>query len=231
MQGTTRPAVPRAVAIAIAVVAAVWLLFGCASTVPVDSEAVAPAIGEAEGAIDVEVDPGDDGDEPHGDEHVSDPEPGPDLPPDPDPAPPPGPDPVPAPPPGPVGVLHALVNEARASPRTCGARGSFEAAQPLALEARLMVAAQRHSDDMHANGFMSHTGSDGSTLAQRVEREGYAWRALGENVARGYVTPEGVMSAWLASDGHCANVMNPAFVELGLGLEGWSWTQLFARPW
>ncbi|TVR91163.1 MAG: CAP domain-containing protein [Trueperaceae bacterium] len=128
-------------------------------------------------------------------------------------------------------ALHALVNEARGSPRTCGALGPFEAAQPMALEVRLMTAAQRHSDDMHVNGFMGHTGSDGSTLQQRVEREGYAWRALGENVAWGYATPESVMSAWLASDGHCANVMNPAFVELGLGLEGRSWTQVFARPW
>ena len=93
-----------------------------------------------------------------------------------------------------------------------------------------MAAAQRHSTDMDTTGFMGHTGSDGSTLSLRVEREGYAWRALGENVARGYVTPEAVMSAWLASDGHCANVMNPAFDELGLGLEGWSWTQVFARP-
>lgn len=85
--------------------------------------------------------------------------------------------------------------------------------------------------DMHEHGFMRHTGSDGSSPADRVEREGYAWRRLSENVASGYPTPEAVMAAWLGSDGHCANIMDARVTELGLGLEGVRWTLLFARPW
>ena len=164
-----------------------------------------------------------------------DPDPGvePEPEPDPDPGPDPGPDPDPAPAPisGPVAVLYDLVNAARAEQRSCGTEGVFAAAAPLTLDARLMAAAQKHSADMHQHGFMSHIGSDGSTLRQRVEREGYAWRRLSENVAWGYAMPEGVMAAWLGSDGHCANIMDPQVSELGLGLEGVRWTQVFAKPW
>lgn len=125
--------------------------------------------------------------------------------------------------------LHALVNEARSEARTCG-DVQYGAAPPLALEPRLMAAAQKHSVDMHEHGFMSHTGSDGSTLSERVEREGYAWRQLGENVAWGYTTPESVMAGWLGSPGHCSNLMRPGYTELGLGREGHRWTQVFAQP-
>lgn len=167
---------------------------------------------------------------------VPDPQPDPQSDPDrgvePDPGPDPDPDPDPAPAPisGPIAVLHDLVNAARAEQRSCGTEGVFAAAAPLSLDVRLMAAAQKHSVDMHENGFMSHIGSDGSTLRQRVEREGYAWSRLSENVAWGYATPEGVMAAWLGSDGHCANIMDPQVSELGLGLEGVRWTQVFARP-
>jgi uncharacterized protein YkwD len=125
--------------------------------------------------------------------------------------------------------LLALVNEARAQPRTCGAT-AFAATHPLVVEPRLMAAAHGHSADMAANGFMSHTGSDGSTLAQRVDRQGYAWARLGENVAWGFGSPEAVMGAWLGSPGHCANIMRPGYAELGIGLVGTHWTQVFAQP-
>ena len=125
--------------------------------------------------------------------------------------------------------LHTLVNEARAEARTCG-EAAHAAAPPVALESRLMAAAQKHSVDMHEHGFMSHTGSDGSTLPERVEREGYAWSQLGENVARGYTTPESVMAGWLGNPGHCTNLMRSGYTELGLGRSDAYWTQVFAVP-
>ena len=126
-------------------------------------------------------------------------------------------------------AVVVLVDEARSQPRTCGAT-AYAATHPLAAEPRLTAAAQRHSGDMHANGFMSHTGSDGSSLRQRVEREGYAWSRVGENVAWGYGSPEAVMVGWLSSPGHCANIMRPEYTVIGLGLAGTHWTQVFAHP-
>lgn len=127
-------------------------------------------------------------------------------------------------------ALHELVNDARATARSCGAHGWFDAAPPLALEARLTRAAQLHSEDMRESGKMSHTGSDGSTLAQRIDRQGYAWASAGENVAWGHPTPEAVVAGWLGSDGHCANLMHAGFTDLGAGEDGSFWTLVFARP-
>lgn len=137
--------------------------------------------------------------------------------------------------PGPVvdelgAELLALVNEARAEPRGCGARGEHDAAAPLALEARLTRAARLHSGDMFELQYFSHTGADGSSPSERVTREGYDWAAVGETIARGFGTPEAVVDAWLASDGHCAVLMHPRFAELGAGEEGRYWTLVFARP-
>ncbi len=125
--------------------------------------------------------------------------------------------------------LHALVNEARGDDRRCGDE-SFPAAEPLALHEDLMQAAQAHSDDMHEGGFLDHTGSDGSGVSDRVERTDYGWSSLGEIVARGYGTPEAVMEAWLASPAHCGIIMRSDYTELGMGVAGTSWTQVFARP-
>jgi uncharacterized protein YkwD len=127
-------------------------------------------------------------------------------------------------------TLHRLVNEARATARSCGTGGWFEAAQPLALEPRLTRAAQLHADDMRDSGRMSHTGSDGSGLAERIDRQGYAWGSAGENVAWGHRTPEAVMAGWLGSDGHCANLMHDGFADLGAGESGSFWALVFARP-
>lgn len=77
---------------------------------------------------------------------------------------------------------------------------------------------------------MSHVGSDGSKLGARVTREGYQWSTVGENVAWGYRTVASVMAGWLASSGHCKNIMNPYFTELGAAEVNYYWTQVFARP-
>jgi len=132
-----------------------------------------------------------------------------------------------------VSTLNELVvrvNEARAEGRDCGSRGWFDAAPPLRSEPRLMGVAQAHSEDQQARGVMSHRGSDGSSPSQRVSDAGYVWRTVGENVAWGYPSAASVLDGWLGSPGHCANLMNPAFEDLGVGRAGGYWTQVFAAP-
>jgi uncharacterized protein YkwD len=84
---------------------------------------------------------------------------------------------------------------------------------------------------------MEHTGRDGSSPAQRVTRSGYRWRATGENLASGVMTPEEVIAGWLESPDHCANLMDPAFSEMGVGFgvnprdeRGVYWALEFGRP-
>jgi uncharacterized protein YkwD len=100
---------------------------------------------------------------------------------------------------------------------------------PLTVNAKLTEAAQAHSADMAAHRNMSHTGSDGSDPGDRITRAGYTWSAYGENVAYGYATPEQVMTGWMNSPGHRANILNCSFKEIGVGLAqpGSYWTQDF----
>ncbi len=108
------------------------------------------------------------------------------------------------------------INAARAAGADCRTGGRFAPAAPLTWNAKLTQAAEGHSQDMVAKNFFSHTSSNGSTLSNRVDATGYVWTALGENIAAGYVGIDAVMAGWVASDGHCANLMNPSFKEVGL---------------
>jgi hypothetical protein len=105
---------------------------------------------------------------------------------------------------------------------------------PLRTNNRLHNAAQRHSEDMARHQFMSHTGSDGSTMGQRITATGYSFSRAGENVAMGQRDVSGVMNSWVNSPGHYNNLIGQ-FVEVGLGLARDSngrnyWTQKFATP-
>ncbi|MEJ2288215.1 MAG: CAP domain-containing protein [Deinococcales bacterium] len=133
-----------------------------------------------------------------------------------------------APPPQ-AATLLGLVNQARSSARSCGTT-PYGAAPPLALDGRLTRAAQLHSQDMETNDFFSHTGSNGSSLGQRLEAQGYAYSWAGEDIAYGFTSPETVMAAWLKSPGHCANIMNSHFTDLGTGVAGTYWTLDFGTP-
>ncbi|HJV62469.1 MAG TPA: CAP domain-containing protein, partial [Albitalea sp.] len=110
----------------------------------------------------------------------------------------------------------ARVNQWRARGADCGSEGRFGAAPALAWNDLLAQAAAAHSEDMVAHDFFSHTGSNGSTLGQRVDAVGYAWSSVGENIAAGQPSVNEVVDGWIASPGHCANIMNPGFVHMGL---------------
>jgi len=132
----------------------------------------------------------------------------------------------------------ARINQVRASGANCGADGAFAAAAPLTWNDKLTAAAEGHSQDMAAKNYFSHTSADGRTLAERVTATGYAWSTLGENIAAGYPGVNAVMDAWIASPGHCANLMNAGFAEVGVvcvpGVAGDTfstyWTMDLGRP-
>ena len=129
-----------------------------------------------------------------------------------------------------------LVNQKRAAGASCG--GVYKPpTTAVVLDTRLRCAARKHSMDMGANNFFSHTGSNGSTFAQRITNAGYTYTAAGENIAAGQATPTAVVDGWMKSTGHCNNIMNPDFKHLGVGYSYASgatyrhyWTQDFGRP-
>ena len=129
-----------------------------------------------------------------------------------------------------------LVNQARAAPRDCGNR-AFKAARPVRWNEALAEASRLHAEDMARYNYFSHSGRDGSDPAQRVERAGYHYRVTGENIAAGQRRPEDAVAVWVKSPAHCANLMNPAFTEMGAAFAvdagsemGVYWTQAFGTP-
>ncbi len=135
-------------------------------------------------------------------------------------------------------TLLARINQLRASGATCGARGAFAPATALAWAGPLTQASEGHSQDMATANYFAHASADGRTLADRVNATGYVWSTLGENIAAGYATVDSVMDGWIASDGHCANLMNPNFSQVGVaciaGATGSAyntyWTMDLGRP-
>ncbi len=125
-----------------------------------------------------------------------------------------------------------LVNEQRASGANCGSRGDYASAGPLVSNAVLTELAQAHSVDMSQRNYFDHTNPDGDGPGDRIDASTYEWSTWGENIAAGHRTPEAVVDGWMNSDGHCANIMNPAFTEIGVGYEasGSYWTQVFGAP-
>lgn len=128
------------------------------------------------------------------------------------------------------------VNEARSEARQCG-DDTHEAVAPLAWSCQLAEAALRHSREMAEEEFFGHAGMDEQGVASRVSDAGYAWMAVGENIAAGQQDVDSVMDGWLESPGHCANIMNEDFTEMGSAAyeapeSPYSpfWTQVFAQP-
>ncbi|MCQ3000292.1 CAP domain-containing protein [Pseudomonas syringae] len=110
--------------------------------------------------------------------------------------------------------LLALINAARAQARQCGTQ-AVTASKPLTWNPALASAAENHSRGMANNNFFDHMDRDGRMPGDRAELAGYSGRQIGENIAAGQGSVAKVVEGWLASPGHCANLMNPAFSELG----------------
>ncbi|ULH15603.1 CAP domain-containing protein [Deinococcus sp. KNUC1210] len=120
--------------------------------------------------------------------------------------------------------ILAAVDVARSQARVCGTQ-SFAATTPLTWNTLLAKAAKDHSQDLADVDFtadpnhpdLMHIGSNGSTAQQRIEAAGYiGWTSIGENFAAGYDVSQ-VVDAWIASPGHCKNLMSPKFHEIGVG--------------
>jgi uncharacterized protein YkwD len=129
-----------------------------------------------------------------------------------------------------------LVNEARSRGAQCGAQ-SFGPAPPLSLSRTLADVALGHATDMAVHDYFEHEDLAGQSPADRVRAAGYSEKLVGENIAYGPKSVEEVVKGWLASPGHCVNIMDPRFVQMGLGLapgraarRGLFWVQVLAEP-
>lgn len=110
--------------------------------------------------------------------------------------------------------------------RTNEARVS-QGLMPLKLELTLTDVAQAHSQDMVDRAYFNHTNPDNQTPFDRLNTAGISYQYAAENIASGQTTPEQVVSAWMNSSGHRANILSTRFTRLGVGVSGTLWTQVF----
>jgi uncharacterized protein YkwD len=110
-----------------------------------------------------------------------------------------------------------LVNAARVKSRKCGSE-HYAAVPPLNPSQSLDEAALNHARDMAQRKFFEHRGSNGSQPKDRVLRAGYQPRLTGENIAFGPESADEAVAGWLASPGHCENIMDPRFKDIGVGV-------------
>ena len=115
-------------------------------------------------------------------------------------------------------VVH-LVNQRRAE----------HGLKPLIQDWQLSRVARYKSQDMKDLGYFSHTSPTYGSPFQMMKSFGISYRTAGENIAKGYASPEAVVNAWMNSPGHRANILNSTYTHIGVGYvpSGNYWTQMF----
>lgn len=100
---------------------------------------------------------------------------------------------------------------------------------PLTLSADLCAKARVKSEDMAQNNYFSHTSPTYGSPFDMMKSFGITYRSAGENIAAGYASPAAVVSAWMNSAGHRANILSASFTTIGVGYvaSGNHWTQWF----
>ncbi|MBQ7922971.1 MAG: SafA/ExsA family spore coat assembly protein [Clostridia bacterium] len=100
---------------------------------------------------------------------------------------------------------------------------------PLKHNWELSRVARYKSQDMRDNRYFSHTSPVYGSPFQMIRNFGISFRTSGENIARGYTTPEAVVNGWMNSAGHRKNILSGSYTQIGVGYvaDGRYWTQMF----
>ena len=111
----------------------------------------------------------------------------------------------------------ALVNEQRAAAGVAA----------LVLDTKLSEVATAKAQDMYDNNYFSHTSPTYGSPFDMLKTFGVSYRTAGENIAYGQRSAQQVMTDWMNSSGHRANILNASYTKLGVGYVNGKWVQLF----
>jgi len=125
-------------------------------------------------------------------------------------------------------LLNAI-NQERAKTATCGNRGTFGPVPALTWNSELYASALEHVNDLAYSNTFSHNGSGTqydltgngrpSKFYERITSNGYNnYYSVGENIAGGQRSLKEVMKAWMASPGHCENIMKSTYTQVGVAI-------------
>lgn len=101
--------------------------------------------------------------------------------------------------------------------------------KPLTEDWELSRVARYKSQDMHDRRYFDHNSPTYGTPFQMMKAFGLSYRSAGENIAMGYRTAQAVVTGWMNSSGHRANILNSSYTKIGVGYvaDGNYWTQQF----
>ncbi|WP_391122124.1 CAP domain-containing protein [Psychrobacillus sp. L3] len=104
-----------------------------------------------------------------------------------------------------------------------------EGLKALQIDVKLSQSAQAKSQDMKNKNYFDHTSPTFGSPFDQMKSLGITYKSAGENIAMGQRSAAEVVDAWMKSPGHRANIMNPSFTHIGVGLSdsGFYWTQQF----
>lgn len=124
--------------------------------------------------------------------------------------------------------MLSKVNSVRKKGCYCGRR-YMAPAQPVKWNETLYSSALSHAMDMTRNNFFAHFSSEGLNIGDRLERQGYDWQVVGENLGEGQQDFDEVLDDWLKSYSHCVMVMNPKVDEMAVAKYSKYWVQHFGK--
>lgn len=101
--------------------------------------------------------------------------------------------------------------------------------RPLTANWELSRVARYKSQDMADRGYFAHNSPTYGSPGQMIKAFGLSYRTAGENIAKGYASPQAVVNGWMNSSGHRANILNASYTQIGVGYVARSnhWTQMF----
>ena len=102
---------------------------------------------------------------------------------------------------------------------------------PLSEDWQLSRVARYKSSDMRTKNYFSHQSPTYGSPFKMMKDFGITYKSAAENIARGQVSPEEVVNAWMNSTGHRSNILNGSFTHIGVGYDqsGHYWTQMFIK--
>ena len=127
------------------------------------------------------------------------------------------------------GAIHPYIQQVV---NLVNAERAKEGLVPLTINTKVQAAAQVRAKECEQS--FSHTRPNGTSFATALKEQNVSYRSAGENIAWGQRSPQEVVSAWMNSSGHRANIMNANFTTIGVGYyqntKGTNyWCQLFTR--
>jgi uncharacterized protein YkwD len=128
-------------------------------------------------------------------------------------------------------AMLGLVNAARAEGRACPS-GERPATGALSWDEALTWAAREHGLDMGRRAYFDHLTPEGGTPGERMDREGYVGFGAAENISAGVSDAEDTFEGWMASEGHCQNIMDGELDDIGVGyaiVEDSEWTHYWVQ--